>query len=131
MFLKSRWHAFAMPALQAVLVSVFPTQGVRDWIQFNVTSLNRGQEAIGFEQIFRVAGTGQGGNGLNGPGYDYAYLIWNTGALPIDGFFFDVGVANTRAALSAFVANSPRRLDTFTARGGGDDGVFPNVAVGG
>jgi hypothetical protein len=102
------------------------------WVPFTITSLNPGQSAIGFEQIFRVPGTGAGGNGL-GPngGFDYAYLVANTGAAAIDGFLFDVGVANTRAAVAAFVAASPVALDTFTAPGGGDPGLFPNVVVGG
>jgi hypothetical protein len=114
--------------LRMIFLSLIAVQGINAaWIRFNVTSLNPGQSAVGYEQIFRVAGTGPGGNGLNGPGFDYTYLVWNTGASPIDGFFFDVGVANTKAAVAAFVAASVLANDTFTAPGGVDDAVFPNA----
>jgi hypothetical protein len=98
------------------------------WIPFSITSLVPGQKAQGYEQIFKVTGTGVGGNGLaiGSVGFDYTFLVWNTGTVPIDGFFFDVGVANNAAALKAFV-NGPQGADTFTAAGGADLGIFPNA----
>lgn len=132
MFRTFRWHALCLPVLPFLAIFLFTTQAAYGaWIEFSITSVNPGQSAIGFEQIFEVPGTGARGNGLTGPGFDYAYLVLNTGRDPIDGFFFDVGVLNTRAGVATFVANSPRGQDTFTASGGRDDGVFPNVFPGG
>jgi hypothetical protein len=91
-----------------------------------------GQGAQGYEQVFQVVGTGQTGNGLPMAtfGFDYTFLVVNTGTLPIDGFFFDVGVSNNAPALKAFVAG-PQGNDTFSAPGGVDPGIFPNAVVGG
>jgi hypothetical protein len=91
-----RW----MLPLRVALLSVIATQALNaTFIRFAVTSLTPGQSAIGDEQIAPVTGTGAGGNGLSigATGFDYTYLVWNTGALPIDGFLFDVGVTNTAA----------------------------------
>jgi PEP-CTERM motif len=124
-----RQRACGALSWRTLTLAFIATQSMNaSWIQFNVTSLVAGQSAVGFEQIFRVTGTGAGGNGLavGSTGFDYTYLVWNTGVLPIDGFFFDVGVPNTAAGVNAFV-NGPQGADTFTAAGGGDLGIFPNA----
>src|SRR6266849_5849045 len=109
------------------------------WIPFVITSTHVGQSAKGWEQIFRVSGTGQGGNGIpiGQFGFDYAFLVANTsaavcaggaGAGCIDGFFFSVGVANNAAAISAY-ANARFLAGTYGASGfgGADPGLFPAV----
>jgi hypothetical protein len=106
--------AFSAPVVEAA------------WIPFTVTSLTPGESARGWEQIFKVAGTGAAGNGLPAAGgFDYAFLVANTGALGIDGFTFSVGVPNNAAALAAFNAASFAAGNyTATAPGGVGGPIF-------
>ncbi len=126
-------HANGMLSARLVFCLLFGMQTANAaWVRFAITSITPGESAVGYEQIFRVAGTGAGGNGIpvGTAGYDYAYLVWNTGAIPIDGFFFDVGVANTGVGVNAFV-NGPQGNDTFTATGGADGPFAAAPFVGG
>jgi hypothetical protein len=100
------------------------------WVPFSINSLIAGQSAQGYEQVFQVVGTAGNGLPVNTFGYDYTFLVMNSGTLPIDGFFFDVGVPNTPVAVKAFVTGAQGN-DTFTAPGGADPGIFPNAVVGG
>jgi hypothetical protein len=56
--------------------------------------------------------TGQSGNGIpvGKTGFDYTYLVANTGTVPINGFVFSVGVANNVPALTTFNTNSFKAL---------------------
>jgi len=118
-----------MSLVYAAAVFVFATPVEAAWIPFTVTSLHPGQSARGWEQIFKVPGTGAGGNGLPaGGGFDYAFLVANTGIFGIQGFTFSVGVPNNAAALAAFNNASLFAGNyTATAAGGADLPAFPNI----
>jgi hypothetical protein len=126
----TRRAAMALGYAAAVFVFAAPAAVEAAWIPFTVTSLHPGQSARGWEQIFRVPGTGAGGNGLPGPGFDYAFLVANNSPLGvgIQGFIFSVGVPNNAAGLGIFNnASLLAGFTTATAAGGGDLPAFPNI----
>ncbi len=85
-------------------------------IFFNVPGLHPGESARVGEQIVCA----------NGPCtvLDYQFYVLNTGVVGIDGVAFGLGVVNAAAQIAGGIT-------TFATAGGGGDGPFPAMPLGG
>src|SRR6202012_1424395 len=113
---KSMVRKFSLLAGLAVAMMAVTPKANAGLIFFNVPGLHPGESARVGEQIVCA----------NGPCtvLDYQFYVLDTGVVGIDGVAFGLGVVNAAAQIAG-------GMTTFATAGGGGDGPFPAMPLGG